>query len=331
MGMMSRILSPLAPAAVAPAGILDRLLEPASGRKCSEMKRGQFRITAVCQGLKVADTEESDEVLSRIRQGYLHSLGIRRGQAARSATTGPVSEPAVEEVHASEQPHEEDDAFRVNFLRKLSYSKVWVPVAQRPPKSQTAIIFDWDDTLLCTSYLSLFNNRPLPAQASTQLIEIARSAKFLLELAMRCGQTFIITNAMCGWVEYSAAKWVPELLPTLQKVHILSARSKYEPHFPDVHQWKIQAFLEVQQQLDSEVVTNLLSVGDSDFEMEAVHIMGSKFAEALVKTVKFRENPNPEDLRKELLLVSAKFERIVEAGRHLKVCLDRRPVNTHEG
>ena len=32
------------------------------------------------------------------------------------------------------------------------------------------------------------------------------------------GHTFIITNAMNGWVEYSAAKWVPELLPVLQKV-----------------------------------------------------------------------------------------------------------------
>merc|ERR1719171_1215296 len=45
------------------------------------------------------------------------------------------------------------DDFRVSFLRKLSYQKVWVPQAQRPPQHQTVVIFDWDDTLLPTSYL----------------------------------------------------------------------------------------------------------------------------------------------------------------------------------
>jgi len=43
--------------------------------------------------------------------------------------------------------------FRVSFLRKLSYHKVWLPKAERPPMHQTVIIFDWDDTLLCTSFL----------------------------------------------------------------------------------------------------------------------------------------------------------------------------------
>ena len=40
-------------------------------------------------------------------------------------------------------------------IRKLSYSKVWVPSAQQPPEHQTVIIFDWDDTLLCASFLNL--------------------------------------------------------------------------------------------------------------------------------------------------------------------------------
>ena len=36
-------------------------------------------------------------------------------------------------------------------IRKLYYSKVWVPSAQRPPEHQTVISFHWDDTLLHTS------------------------------------------------------------------------------------------------------------------------------------------------------------------------------------
>ena len=42
---------------------------------------------------------------------------------------------------------------------------------------------------------------------------------------MRLAHTFIITNAMNGWVEYSSAKWPPELLPVLQKVRVIFART----------------------------------------------------------------------------------------------------------
>merc|ERR1719243_167035 len=130
---------------------------------------------------------------------------------------------------------------------------------------------------------------------------------------------------MNGWVEYSAAKYVPELLPVLQRVQVISARGKYEQMFPgEVGKWKVQAFLEVQRQLDSQIITNLISLGDSNFEMDAVHVMGKEFAQALVKTIKFRENPSPEELLKQLELVSQKFERIVENARNLKIGLERK-------
>lgn len=234
-------------------------------------------------------------------------------------------DPNVKEFGMNVLDLKSQDDFRVNFLRKLSYSKVWVPQAQRPPKHQTVIIFDWDDTMLCTSFLNLRQDQPLPATVQQHLLAIQEAAKKLLELALRLGHTFIITNAMNGWVEYSAAKWVPDLLPVLQRVRVISARTKFEQHFPgEVSKWKIQAFLEVQKQLDSQIITNLISLGDSNFEMDAVHVMGKEFAQALVKTIKFRENPSPEELLKQLELVAQKFERIVENARNLKIGLERK-------
>jgi hypothetical protein len=37
------------------------------------------------------------------------------------------------------------------------------PQAQKSPQHQTVIIFDWDDTLLCTSFLNLRNQVPFQA------------------------------------------------------------------------------------------------------------------------------------------------------------------------
>ena len=39
-------------------------------------------------------------------------------------------------------------------MSKLTYQKVWLTPLQQPKLSETAIIFDWDDTLLCTSFIN---------------------------------------------------------------------------------------------------------------------------------------------------------------------------------
>ncbi|KAF4682670.1 hypothetical protein FOZ60_010259 [Perkinsus olseni] len=226
------------------------------------------------------------------------------------------------------------------YLKKLSYTGVWVPQAQKPPQHQTVIIFDWDDTLLCTSYLNLRaggqqqsnnnNNSSSRQQDVSRTIQkhlhsIAATDAKLLEMAMAHGETFIITNAMKGWVEYSARKYVPQLLPTLRKVRIISARTEHERQFPgDYHQWKISAFLSVRQALNSQVITNLVSLGDSNIEMDAIHVMGSEFSQALIKTIKFRENPSPDELAKQLELVYQKFDKILVNARNLKISLERK-------
>jgi len=39
-------------------------------------------------------------------------------------------------------------------LSKLTYQKIWLTPNEKPKLHESAIIFDWDDTLLCTSFIS---------------------------------------------------------------------------------------------------------------------------------------------------------------------------------
>lgn len=257
-------------------------------------------------------------------------------QSVVSTTTSGPSEPSLKSTTSDESEDSSDlhmkyldlnrqEGFRVSYLRKLSYEKVWVPASQRPPKHQTVIIFDWDDTLLCSSFLSGKDGHQLGLSTRRVLHAIETNAIRLLEMAMKLGHTFIITNAMEGWIEYSAAKYVPGLLPILQKVQLISARSRYEEQYPcEVNKWKINAFLDVQHKLDSEVITNLTSVGDSNYEMDATHIMAEKFSQALIKTIKLKENPSSEELLKQLELIVPKFEQIVDSARNMQIGLERK-------
>lgn len=94
------------------------------------------------------------------------------------------------------------------------------------------IIFDWDDTILCTSFINptgTFNpkQRILPA-VMEHLAILEKKAKQILELSVKYGQTWIITNAGEGWVQYSAEKFMPSVVPILSKIKIISARAQYE-------------------------------------------------------------------------------------------------------
>lgn len=51
------------------------------------------------------------------------------------------------------------------------------------------------------------------------------------------------------------------------------------------------------------MITNIIALGDSMMEMDAAHHLAMKFQKALIKTVKFREFPKPNELVKQLNLV----------------------------
>jgi hypothetical protein len=138
------------------------------------------------------------------------------------------------------------------------------------------------------------------------------------------GKVYIITNAAEGWVEFSCRKFFPSCFPILTKIKIISARSRYERTFPgDVPKWKIHAFLETQEQLNNGNIKNIIALGDSMMELEAAHQLALRFQKALIKTVKFRELPKPNELVKQLNLVITKFQDIVNNSRNLTIRLER--------
>ncbi len=105
-------------------------------------------------------------------------------------------------------------------------------------------MFDYDDTILASSWLAqnglrLDGNEPVPAEAQKQLSQLAASAAKLLQHAQAYGEVVIITNAETGWVELSAKKFMPSLLPILAKTRVISARSTYESQYASPLEWKV--------------------------------------------------------------------------------------------
>jgi len=95
--------------------------------------------------------------------------------------------------------------------------------------------------------------------------------------------------------------------------------------FPnDTQRWKIQTFLSLQKELNTKLVTNIICLGDSLYEMEAGRTLANCFTEAYVKTVKFKEGPKLEELNRQLILVNNQFSCICSAVKSLTIRVEKK-------
>jgi hypothetical protein len=186
------------------------------------------------------------------------------------------------------------------------------------PNQSTVIVFDWDDTLLASSFLHtrgyrLDPNMPPCEEVDSNLKLLETSVINVLTLALKYGEVNIITNAETGWVQLSAQKFLPGVVPLLSKVTVISARSTYEAQHPDAPlKWKFHAFQERLSPLFSETKTNkhVISFGDSHVEREAVRAVTRGVVNTRCKSVKFAERPSMEQLRRQVELVTSCFQYI---------------------
>ena len=211
--------------------------------------------------------------------------------------------------------------------------KIWLTPAEQPKTHQSIIIFDWDDTLLCTSYLTPKDSNifsiPLLEETKEKLEKLENKVRKILEICIKNAKVFIITNAQQGWVEFSCGQFMPKVVHLLEKVTIISARTNYENKFPEkFDEWKIHAFLETKVELEKGAVINIICIGDSQAELEAGHHLYDEFPLARIKTIKLKQNPTPKELDKELKALLLKLNIIINSGTNMSIKLERK--NEHK-
>lgn len=203
--------------------------------------------------------------------------------------------------------------------RRVNQDTVWKPREERPKQSCTQIIFDWDDTLLCTTAIQ---SETSPTEQ--ELADLAFAAVRLVSVAKTLGTVVIITNALREWVTFSCDRYVPALAEVIRDIEVVSARERFEDRYPDdPTQWKIQAFCELTE--NSQTIANLLAVGDSTAEMEALHAMAQLYHISYTKTVKFKTRPTCRELQAEISLVTPRLKTIITSVKDYNIKLSQRP------
>mmetsp|Transcript_41389 Transcript_41389/g.119088 ORF Transcript_41389/g.119088 Transcript_41389/m.119088 type:complete len:299 (-) Transcript_41389:130-1026(-) len=177
---------------------------------------------------------------------------------------------------------------------------------------QRIIVFDWDDTLLCSTAMKLV--RGTTEEEAEDLTELGESVEALLKEAMGYGEVMVITNGAQNWVKESASRHIPGLLPTLHKIRCISARHLFEDEFPgDPFMWKQAAFRRLIADGRGSASLDLVSIGDQMPEIEAARgvarILGPS---CQVKTVKMRAQPRVAELVGQIRRLQIELGRIVD-------------------
>jgi hypothetical protein len=183
------------------------------------------------------------------------------------------------------------------------------------------VIFDWDDTLLPSSWLSIKGLRlddmsDFSVEVAFHLDSLEEIACKVLGKALEVADVIIITNAETGWVELSSQRFMPRVSEYLKRVKVVSARTTYEYLFPESPlDWKLQAFShEIERKLTtaahSQKRNNVISFGDSVHERNALHHVCKGRDNTLTKSVKFVERPTADQLRREIELIHNSFDYI---------------------
>ncbi len=197
--------------------------------------------------------------------------------------------------------------------------------------AKLVVILDWDDTLLCTFHLAQ-QRVEHPSQMSPTLAEgmrelDSRAAK-LLATALELANVHIVTNSLPAWLHYTARAFLPHTHKLIEAFHvpITSARAAFEDIFPaDPQRWKTEAFTELFAEVEQRTVAlNLVCIGDSRYEMEAADRATTSFEKRFVKTVKLKEKPQLEELRKQLLLVEERLRDLMRQTKSLTIRLEKK-------
>jgi hypothetical protein len=166
-------------------------------------------------------------------------------------------------------------------------------------------MLDWDDTLLPTTWLQTQSSMEPSTMAETvqEVTAVVRAAKAL-------GTVVIITNAMHGWVETCCRSFAPDLEYELEDVRIIYARPDADAdgriQMPP-STWKRHAFEEEVNRFrlnSRQRCLNLVSVGDSLYERDALLRANFRDGSCFRKSVKLMEYPSATRLVQQLRFVS---------------------------
>ena len=197
-----------------------------------------------------------------------------------------------------------------------------------PVNSDLAVVFDWDDTILPSTFLKTAGNRKMDRKDLRNIYKQNKSewdqydsfvSQFLEELD-RTTDLYIISNALICWIEYSSYELLPQTYKVLVKINqkhrLVSAREFYFNGNHRLSQKDIDASLAFWKTYTFECLLgtykNIISLGDAEYERTALFSIPNPENNMIRKNVKLLDEPDMELLLDQLRFIKSQWETLLK-------------------
>ena len=206
------------------------------------------------------------------------------------------------------------------------------------------IFFDWDDTLLFSTYThsligQIFENIRLNKEFNNvvtyknnnnnlsydqriiilSMIQLDNLNIKLLTNIIQYGKIFIVTNASLSWFMDSARFYLPLTNQFIidNKIETYSAHDMYYLKYPVLNDenhtlWKYYTFLDILNKYQLIHNKHIVSIGDGKFEYNAMKRIGIKFGKYYtVNLVKYKVYPSITDMQMQIIGTTKIVDKII--------------------
>ena len=190
-----------------------------------------------------------------------------------------------------------------------SYSK-----SSSSTKKETIFLFDWDDTLMCTSFIHS-KVEPLSEEEIKIISNLGLQVTFFLEECSKFGKIIILTNSSKDWMKNTSEQYLKIKKESFKNIKIISTRDLYLKSNIPKEKWKEMALNELLSKFRDKV-ENLICASDSEEDINIFKNISKLRKEINISTIKFKSKPSPLIMIKEIDYLSKTILDIIGQNKH---------------
>ena len=181
-------------------------------------------------------------------------------------------------------------------------------------KKQTVFILDWDDTLMCTYFISL-KIHGLSVEEQNIVSNLGKVVTKFLKECSKYGKVIIMTNSCEDWMRKTANNYLKIKPETFDNIQIISTRDKYLKKGIAKKNWKE---IEIKDLINKygDKIENLICASDSDKDIDVFKNISNIKKDINISTIKFKKKPSPLILKKEIEYLNKYLFEIIGTNKH---------------